>query len=329
MKKRIGLVGYFGWGNFGDELFLKAHQEQLGDQYELEVVHDLLEAPYFSRPVGEVAEKYDAFIIGGGDLINPRVVSKLYWLEEYLTRPTFVFGIGVPSAAKAKPEALAHYKRFFAHDNVRLTIARDPESEAWIRANIAPKAPLEWYPDTVCAMARPKALSPREKNLGIVMRGHRSLDPDLSHVRALADRARELGYKVRHLVLANLSLGQADLEIAKSIAHDDEEIFTSSSLDEMCQEISGCSMLASIKFHGLIVATMYGVPSIAMSVTPKNKNFLKMIDRRDLLCGYTNEDLPKFLPWQPAPIHPWVRSKLRRDALRGYARLREELQKAL
>lgn len=48
-KKKIGLVGYFGFGNFGDELFMDVHKQFLADDYELEVVHDLTEAPYFSQ----------------------------------------------------------------------------------------------------------------------------------------------------------------------------------------------------------------------------------------------------------------------------------------
>src|SRR4028118_1926988 len=97
MRPKVGLVGYFGWGNFGDELFIETHRQYLSRHYDLEVVHDLLTEPYFTRPIEEVVEKYDAFLIGGGDLLNPARVSNLYWRMEYLQKPVFVMGLGVPT----------------------------------------------------------------------------------------------------------------------------------------------------------------------------------------------------------------------------------------
>src|SRR5690625_97050 len=112
--KKIALVGYFGWGNFGDELFLEVHRQQLAVSYELFVAHDLLEAPYFSRPVSEVVDEADAILIGGGDLLNPLRVSELYWQMEYLRKPTFVYGLGVPNQPFRREHVLAVYQDFFA-----------------------------------------------------------------------------------------------------------------------------------------------------------------------------------------------------------------------
>lgn len=39
---KIGLVGFFGWGNFGDELFIKAHRQYLGDIATLEPINNLI-----------------------------------------------------------------------------------------------------------------------------------------------------------------------------------------------------------------------------------------------------------------------------------------------
>jgi len=323
---KIGLVGYFGWGNFGDELFLEAHKQFLGKDFQLSVVNDLLKEPYFSKPISDLVQNYDAFIIGGGDLINPIRVSPLYWQMDFLKKPVFVYGIGVPNVKWSRAHVIDHYKKFFHHPNCKLVVARDVESYTWIKNNIGIDDKLSWYPDPVCAYNRPPKIESKEKILGVVMRNHRSLSDDLSHVRKMIDTAKEMDYKIHHIVLSNKSLGQGDYEKAKEIAKEGEEIFYSESLSKMCQEISKCSMLASIKFHGMVVATMYGIPTIAMSVTPKNRNFLRMIEREEMLVSYTDKNLYKHLTYFPSKIPSCVRSKLFRGSKDGYLLLKNILK---
>lgn len=322
---RIGLVGYFGWGNFGDELFIEAHRQYLGSEHELVVANDLLDEPYFSRPVSELVEEFDAILIGGGDLINPARVSKLYWDMAWLRKPVFVFGIGVPRQTMKRENVLSHYREFMNHPNCKLVVARDVESYNWINEVVGCGDKLHWYPDPVCALDRPEPVSSDEKILGVVMREHRSLSDDLSHLRVMIDEAKKLDYKVHHLVLSNMKLGAADLNRARSIAQPDEEVFASENLSELCVRISECSQLATIKFHGMVVAAMYGIPSIAMSVTPKNKNFLKMIERPELLSSYTDPGLYRHLSYYPARIPQLVRGNLYRRAKAGYSLLSERI----
>lgn len=319
------MVGYFGWGNFGDELFLKAHRQHLGKDYELVVANDLLSAPYFSKPVEELVKDFDGVLIGGGDLLNPLRVSDLYWDMAWLNKPTFIYGLGVPRASFRRENVIAKYKKFVQHDNCKLIVARDVESYEWIKQNLEPGDKLKWYPDPVCALDRPTATPPKEKTLGVVMREHRSLDQDMSHVRKLIDQAKAMDYKIKHLVLATKSLGEGDLKRAQIVAEDGEEIIHSESLDELCTAISSVSALATIKFHGLVVATMYGVPAVAMSVTPKNRNFLRMIERSEMLVSYTDSNLHKHLSHYPARIHQRVRGGLYREAREGYRVLKETM----
>lgn len=328
-KQKIGLVGYFGWGNFGDELFLKSHIAQLGGSYELEVVHDLLEDPYFSRPIDEIVQRYDAFIIGGGDLINPTRVSPLYWQMSYLRKPVFVFGLGVPNQRQSRDNATNHYRAFFQHPNCKLTIARDPESRNWLRKQLQPANEVAWYPDPVCSMDFPEKKEPTCKTLGVVFRSHRSVADDWSALRAVIDRGRELGYAIKHIVLGTMGIGQVDAEITRKLADEGEEVFVADDLDTLCAEISSCSMLATIKFHGLVVATMYGIPAIALSVTPKNRNFLRIIAREEMGGGYTQSDTWKRLSYHPAKIHPLVVRNLRNRSLDGYAKLKASMAEHL
>lgn len=334
--KKIGLVGYFGWGNFGDELFLEAHRQHLGNKYELVVANDLTRAPYFSRPVSELANEVDAFIIGGGDLLNPLRVSDLYWRKEFLEKPVFIFGLGVPNMPFRREAVINRYREFINHPNCKLIVARDVESYTWIRDFINPGEKLCWYPDPVCSLARPvgedstrPALSRDSKVLGVVMREHRSLSLNFEHLRRMIDTARKMDYEIRHLVLATKELGEADARRAVSLADEGEEVVRSEDLMQLCREISYCDALATIKFHGAVVATMYGIPAITMSSTPKNRNFMTMIERRDLLSSYTDPNLYKHLSHYPARINNKVRSWLYRQSNAGYSKLMDAIEEEI
>ena len=50
-RPKVGLVGFYGPGNYGDELFLDAFREHLGAAMDLGVVFDSPTRPYFTRPV--------------------------------------------------------------------------------------------------------------------------------------------------------------------------------------------------------------------------------------------------------------------------------------
>jgi len=329
-KKKIGLVGYFGWGNFGDELFVETHKQYLGKKYTLEIVNDILAEPYFSKPVSKIAQDYDAFLIGGGDLINPIRVSKLYWQMDFLQKPVFIYGIGVPNVKWSRENVLNHYRKFFNHENCKLIVARDIESFNWLKDNFDIEDKLQWYPDAVCSYNKPPKIETKDKILGVVIRGHRSFEKDsLVHLRKMIEEAKEKGYKIKHLILANKQLGQADLEQTKELAIEGEDIFYSESLEEMCREISKCSLLASIKFHGMIVATMYGIPTIALSVTPKNRNFLRMLEQPQMLESYNQPLLYQRVPYYPSPIHSLVRGSLYRRSKAGYLYLMEKMEETI
>jgi polysaccharide pyruvyl transferase WcaK-like protein len=324
---RIGLVGFFGWGNFGDELFLETHQHFLGDLGHVEPINDLTVKPYFTEPVEDVVDRYDAFVIGGGDLLIPWQMSELYWKAEYLRKPVFVAGIGVPTWKTSKPHVVARYKKFLTDPAIRLVLARDVESARWMDREIGLDTPIGAFPDLVCAMKLPQraARSGESPVLGVVLRHRRTGADDLSKVREMCDDAKAKGYRVRHLVLGSKSVGQLDLEVAQTFAADDEEVVHHESPLDMCAEIGSLDMLASMKFHGTVVASMYGVPSVVMSPTDKSRNFLRLLERPDLLSSFGAETLRKRIPHYPVPVPSATRSRLRRKAVEGYEVLHDAI----
>lgn len=330
--KKVALIGYFNYGNFGDELFVKAHQQYLSKFFNLFIPMDMLGMPYFTKNISDVVNESDAFLIGGGDLINTKAVSELYWNLEYLKKPVFVFGIGVPNFKFSRENVRRHYENFLNHENCKLVVARDVESYEFIKNNYhIDDSKLFWFPDPVLSLSLPKrnVKTSKDKILGVVMREHRSLDYDMSELRKLIDTAKNMDYKVNHIVLANKFLYAGDYERAKKIALPDEEIIHSENLNDLIIAVSNCSLLATIKFHGMIIATRFGIPSIAMSTTSKNRNFLKMLERTEMSCAYNDKDLYKRISYFPASIHSKTVYGLVKNSKLGYEKLITTMKETL
>lgn len=325
-KKTIGLVGFFGWGNFGDELFIETFKHWLGAEFNLKVLNDLTAKPYFSRPLDEVLKGVDAIVIGGGDLVMPWTVSELYWKTEYLRLPVCIVGVGVPTWKGSNAAAIERQATFFQHPNVRLIEARDRESAEWITKHLQPKIEVGASADIVFALPMPKATPPADKLLlGVVTRDRKGEPDDLTNIRALCDKADELGFGIRHLVLGVGDVGQRDLARAADLTVPNKETFVSESLWDLCRGIGECYALASMKFHGSVVAVSYGVPSLVLSPTDKSKNLMRMIERPELVSSIADKKLAdRFSPFM-ARVPSTTRRMLRERAKRSMSRLQEML----
>ncbi len=322
-KKTIGLVGFFGWGNFGDELFVETYRHWLGQDFELRVLNDLTAKPYFSRPLDEVLEGVDAIVIGGGDLVMPWTVSELYWKAEYLRLPVFVVGVGVPTWKGANAAAIQRQATFFQHPNVRLVEARDRESADWITKHLQPKVEVAASADIVFALPMPKATRSTDKPLlGVVTRDRKGEPDDLTNIRALCAKALDLGFGVRHLVLGVGDVGRRDLERAVDLDVPGKEVLASESLWDLCRGIGECHALASMKFHGTVVAVAYGVPSLVLSPTDKSRNLMRMIERPELVSSIADRKLAdRFSPYM-ASVPSTTRRMLKQRAERTMTTLR-------
>lgn len=299
----MGLIGFYGWGNYGDELFEQVYREHLGPTCDLEVLHDILEAPYFTRPVTEVLKDIDAVIIGGGDLVVPWSLSQLYWKHEFLTRPVFISGVGVPASStnRPKPAVVAHLRTFFQHENVRWISARDQESVDWITTHLEPKVPVRLTSDLVFALTLPP-VERDDRLVGVVTRKRPKHDDDYTQIEAMATLAQEKGMRVRHIVLGTLGSGQADAKDSTGLQIEGKELYRSEDLDDLSRAIGECRLLLSMKFHGSLVAAMYGTPSVVLMPTAKNRRLFTRLGRPELVTSFDKEltgfvdPLPELIP---------------------------------
>ncbi len=266
-----------------------------------------------------------AIVIGGGDIVVPWSTSSRYWERAYLRRPVFVAGVGVPTWRSPEPHVVARLRSFFGHANVRFVGSRDAESSAWIERHLQPSVPVATAPDLVCGLTLPVVERPAGPPIfGVAVRSRKEKD-DLTQVRRLCERATALGYRVRRIVLATGRVRTRDLEATADLGLPDTELVSSDDLATITRAIGECTAMTSMKFHGVVVATMFGIPTIATMPTAKTRNFLRGIGRADLLSAYSNPDLPSRLDDRLAPIDLATREELRSRAVAHLAALRERI----
>ncbi|TQL03656.1 polysaccharide pyruvyl transferase family protein [Cellulomonas sp. SLBN-39] len=295
----IGLAGFFGAGNYGDELFLEVFEQYLGADFELRVLASSMKRPYFDGPVRDIVDDVDAIVVGGGDIVQPWAHDSRYFHPAFLEKPVFVVGIGVPqytgaNARRPKAQAIRRHRAFLTHPSVRFLGVRDDQAAAWLRANVSPEIDVRVAPDIVCSLSLP-AVDPPEGPpvLGVVtrFRPRRDVPDDYSRLRELAAHAQSEGWRVRHIVLGTGEVGQRDLEDSHRLEVPGKELVHSEDLSVLTRAIGGCTALASMKFHGSVVATMYGIPSLVLVGTNKNRNFMERLGLGALLTNFAAPDL--------------------------------------
>jgi polysaccharide pyruvyl transferase WcaK-like protein len=322
----VGLVGFYGYGNYGDELFLEVFREHLGPHFDLRSMLDPAHAKSIASRLGARVRDTEAILIGGGDIVIPWSNSSRYWERSYLRRPVFVAGVGVPLWRAPAPHVVNRLGVFFGHPSVRFIGTRDPESTEWIEQNLHPDAPVATAPDLVCGLTLPAVERPAGPPIfGVAVRSRKEKD-DLTHVRRLCERAVGLGYRVRRIVLATGRVRERDAVTTEELGLPDTELISSDDLSVITRAIGECTAFASMKFHGVVVGTMYGVPTIATMPTTKTRNFIRGIGRPDLLSAYSDPELPSFLREDLAPIAEETRERLRTEAVTHLTDLRERIR---
>lgn len=321
---RTGIVGFYGPGNYGDELFLDVFREHLAAASTLTVLGAGGDAPT-GADLRAAVRAQDAIVIGGGDLIVPWRSGDRYWSTDFLRRPVHVIGVGVPTWREPKPAAMRVLRRFLQHASVRSITARDEESAAWIREHLEPRVPVAMAADLVFALTLPPVTRPDGPPiLGIVVRWRNDHD-DFATVRAMAERARGRGYRLRSIVLATSDVRRKDEAALARLGLPVDETVASDDLAALSRAIGECTMLVSHKFHGTVVAAAYGVPSISMSTTDKNRNLLHRLGRPELLCAFDDPRLPELVVADPAPLDPAILETMRAEARASLATLRARL----
>lgn len=315
MAKRIGLVGYYNYGNYGDDLFKEILSSQIAAA---EFV--VLDPPRLS---GDAAYRdwfesaIDGVVLGGGDVLIPSGWASWYFSEHLLRKPVFVFGVGVPTWAGVDAEVVAKLAAYFRHPNIRLIGVRDIESRDWVERNLAPALPVQHFTDMVCAMPLPEVVAGAPV-FTLITRHQPPGEIAWANVKALCAKAAGYGYEICNLVLGTGSTADDDLRVLQDDRPDIAwRLIRCADNAQLTAALGASTAVASMKFHGCVVAAMFGIPAIGLSTTDKFTNFFRQLERLDLRGHHTDADLAERLPKYPARVPRATTNLLREDAVRG------------
>lgn len=294
-KKKILLMGYYGFDNIGDEAVLEAIVCQLRryvpecELWALSAKPAESEAAYgircFDRwnPLQLLRALWgcDVFAAGGGSLLQDVTGARgikyylgLMRIAKLLRKKLFFYAQGIGPIEDAKNRKLT--ARVLRKCD-RLTV-RDADAAQYMRELGIDGERIDVACDPVLAMSAegPEAELPAGRKMGFAVRDCKGLNADT--LARVADHFADKGWEIVFLpfcspvdtAVSRLIAGQMQQKsyIAAQITHP----------REMMKAISACDFVVGVRLHALVMAAACGVPFAALSYDPKIDGFCHMLD---------------------------------------------------
>ena len=149
------------------------------------------------------------------------------------------------------------------------------------------------------------------------------------NVAALCEKAAGLRYRIRNLILGFGTIADDDMAILGAAPEGLWEVVRRHDSAALTAAIAESTVVASMKFHGCIVAAMFGILAIGLITTDKFGNLFRAIERPELIARHTYTDLAERLRKTPVSIPRPTVDKLRSGAEHGLQALRDSLRQSL
>lgn len=265
---KIGVCGYYGMGNFGDELFLKTFQQVLRG-------HEVF--PHTSLID---SKQIDAVIVGGGDLIIPYHYNSNYFPPSLIGRPAWIYGVGVvdnyPDSSWPSDE-IAKHRAWMAHAHCLYT--RDANSAAICRKHRL-HANIATVPDIVFGYEVPHypILKPKGKRtIGVCIHTYSSFPFEMM-ASILSEYAMQ-GFRILLIpVLNHATNPYSDMGACVKLQNRIRELEPNAhvetsqphyELELTYSSIQAVDYLITFKLHPAVAAIRGGVPVFCISTMSK------------------------------------------------------------
>ena len=251
---KIGVVGYYGHGNFGDEWML-ASMRALAPQFEF--VPIIWRENKWEFPSTEL----DALIIGGGNILIPiPAIASSYFNLIFLEmdKPIVVWGVDFCLTHGYLYEGLEAINSFLAHPHVLGVWLRSPIDYTIMPFLFWPKVVEKTHQCWDICYSYP-ITPPTEWNreAALVALGSRLWGAwNKETTQKLENNLRNLGYgEVHYIILGWGRIGERDWAFTKSVT-DGAHVWRPSSVEEALAIIAQYDMVISCKLHGVMAAAL-------------------------------------------------------------------------
>jgi polysaccharide pyruvyl transferase WcaK-like protein len=267
MKKQHTILGYYHYKNCGDEALLAACKK----------VFDGCDVSYANPKKSEPLT--GSVILGGGDIINPFFLNKVKEADDV---KVFGAGLGYESEIELLEDCKVSSALFRNKKDVVLALSKGLDAR--------------YTPDIVFNLDAPEETSRagrKKKLLGVMVadsisESYKQRDPSqihygnyLKHALAIALCDLREYYKVVFIPMCHARY-QYDVKMMYEVlSHlppqevEHEIIEPGTSPQEVIRIVETLDVLATMRFHGLIFATLAGVPAINIGVTRKTQTYME------------------------------------------------------
>lgn len=307
---RIGVNGYFGGGTFGDDLFLEKWKQLFSE-------HEVINLFNYHNTDIEKIKSCDKIIIGGGSILEQYQFNKWFWKEEFLEKPTYVYGVGVSDVLPKSKDALKKYADFLSKYKglyFRNKLGLEFLDKTKIKYNIVNGMIWDYdLPEDIMKISIENDLKNQSNKdtIGITLKA-REKNED---IYKLCEQIINLGYKIKIISLyiadcnENLSLYNflnekynKDKDNSDSDNKDNKISFTNytypSDINNILNEINSLRFYITQKMHGFMSAMLLKIPSICIGSSNKFKNLANNnnlgINKLDCVISYEDSIIEKF-----------------------------------
>ncbi len=297
---KVLISGYYGFGNAGDELILHAIIAELKARRpdtQFTVLSAQPRQTALQQGVSAVnrwdpfqvfwaVRQCDAFVSGGGGLFQDATGSKsLYYylmlikLAKFFGKKVFVYAVGVNELKRFNRFATTRILRLADHITVRETYSKEL-LEQWgcpaekIEVTVDPVFQRETTANTI---------HEHHPKIAFVLRPPRKGQWPVEVFAKLAD---SLSQRLSARVIFIPFHGAYDIPFTLAVMNSmrtTARLVNWNRADDLFTVFSDVDLVISQRLHGLILATLHGIPLIGISEDPKLQRFLREIKQKHIV----------------------------------------------